>query len=140
MDPDNQVVRLCAEGMEAEFAGRRDAARVLFDRAWETSSSDFEACIAAHYVARHQPDAGATLHWNQVALERAELVHDDSVRRFYASLHLNLGHAYEQSGDLVLACRHYTLAHERLDDVPHGKYHDTVRSGVDAGRKRVSDG
>ena len=139
MDPNNHVVKLCAEGMEAEVDGRWDVARALFDRAWEASNGDFEACVAAHYVARHQPDAAGALHWNRIALERAELAKDDSVREFYASLHLNLGHAYELTGDPTTACHQYTLARARLDDVPPGPYRDMVRTGVDAGTTRVCE-
>ena len=65
MDPNNPVVKLCVAGMQAESEGRRDDARLLFDQAWQASTNDFEACMAAHHVARHQPDAQASFHWNQ---------------------------------------------------------------------------
>ena len=58
MDLNNLVVKLCAEGMQAEFAGKLDDARALFMQAWEQSQDDYEACIAAHYVARHLPSFG----------------------------------------------------------------------------------
>ena len=71
MDADNAVVKLCAAGMEAEGEGRFDEAKALFWQAWGISQDDFEACIAAHYVARHQDRPEDTLRWNQEALRRA---------------------------------------------------------------------
>ena len=56
MDPDNPVVKLCATGMEAEFDGRLDDSRLLFLQAWQAAQDDYEACIAAHFVARRQAD------------------------------------------------------------------------------------
>nr|BFF02017.1 hypothetical protein GCM10020241_36920 [Streptoalloteichus tenebrarius] len=42
MDPDNPVVRLCVQGMQAEAEGRDADARDLFQRAWETAGDDYE--------------------------------------------------------------------------------------------------
>ena len=58
--------------MQAEVEGRRDAAADLFLQAWNIAADDYDACIAAHYVARHQKTPGDTLHWNQVCLSPAE--------------------------------------------------------------------
>jgi hypothetical protein len=54
VDTDNLVVRLCIQGARAEFEGRLDDARSLFWQAWNAARDDYEACIAAHYVARFQ--------------------------------------------------------------------------------------
>ncbi len=54
MNLDNPVIKLCAEGTRAEFEGRIEDARTLYMQAWEASKDDYEACVAAHYVARHQ--------------------------------------------------------------------------------------
>jgi hypothetical protein len=37
---------------------------------------DFDAAIAAHYVARHQPTPNATLEWNERALKHADAAPD----------------------------------------------------------------
>lgn len=137
MDPNNPVVKLCVEGMRAESEGLYDDARLLFEQAWEASTNDFEACIAAHYVARHQPDPQATFWWNHEALRRAEAANDDRVFEFYPSLYLNLGHSYELLGDPVEACHHYTLAANQLDNLAPGPYADMVRSGVTRGQNRT---
>ena len=137
MDQNNPVVKLCTEGMTAESEGRNDDARVLFERAWEISANDFDACIAAHYVARHQADPQATFRWNQEALRLANAIDDDRVREFYPSLYLNMGHSYESLGDVAEACRHYDLAAARFRDLPPGPYGDMVRRGVTQGQSRT---
>lgn len=137
MDPDNPVVRLCADGMRAEVEGRYADAAALFGRAWEQSADDYEACIAAHYVARHQPTDRDTLDWNRVALERADRVDDDRVRDFYPSLYLNLGWSHECLGETAAARRCYTTAARHLDALPAGPYTDMTRRGVEAALRRV---
>lgn len=110
MDTNNPTIQLCLAGNRAEFDGRINDARALFRQAWEAAQDDYEACIAAHYVARHQPNPEDTLHWNQVALARAQAVDDERVQSFYPSLYVNLGHAYEQLGHQSEAEQYYKLA------------------------------
>ena len=137
MDPDNPIVRLCVKGMEAEGAGRHDDARALFIQAWDAHTDDWEACIAAHYLARHQPTPEDTLRWNQEALDRAAAVADVRVHGFYPSLYLNLGHSHEQLGNLAEARRFYDLAAAEAKRLPEDRYGTTVRQGVKNGQGRV---
>lgn len=97
-------------GTQAEFAGQIAEAHSLYLQAWEAAQNDYEACIAAHYVARHQLTPEATLHWNQIALERADAAGDERVQEFYGSLYLNMGHSYELVGDQAAAQHYYALA------------------------------
>jgi len=110
MDLENPVVKLCIAGTQAEFRGALQEARALYQQAWERARDDYEACIAAHYVARFQDDPEQKMHWNRVALERAEVVGDERVREFYPSLYLNMGQSCEQLGDQDEARRYYDLA------------------------------
>ena len=137
MDPDNPIVKLCVAGMRAEGQGRLDEARELFAQAWAARRDDFEACIAAHYVARHQDSPEETLRWNEEALRLAETVGDERVQGFFASLYLNLGHAHETLGQAADARRFYDLAAAQLDAVPEGRYGEVVRSGIENGRRRL---
>ncbi|KYF99828.1 hypothetical protein BE17_15770, partial [Sorangium cellulosum] len=130
IDPNNPVVRLCAEGMQAEGEGRYEDARALFERAWAACADDHDACIAAHYLARHQGTEQETLAWNQEALRRADAVGDDRVRGFYPSLLLNLGRSHEVLGDMAEARAFYERAAARLDELPAGPYGDMVRNAV----------
>jgi hypothetical protein len=62
MDSENPVVKLCVQGMEYESKGNFEEASTVFMAAWTQSTDDFERCVAAHYVARHQksPDEALT--------------------------------------------------------------------------------
>jgi hypothetical protein len=139
VDPDNPVVKLCARGMQAECEGRNDVARQLFEQAWAERTDDYDACIAAHYLARHQDGPPGNLHWNQLALRHADAVGDERVRGFYPSLYLNLGHAHEQHGDRGQAARYYQLAAGRADELPEGSYADMVRDAIARGQQRISE-
>jgi tetratricopeptide (TPR) repeat protein len=110
VDLNNPVVQLCIAGTQAEFAGRREDAVKLYGQAWEAAQDDYEACIAAHYVARFQDSPQETLRWNREALNRAEAVEFERVKDFYPSLYLNLGQSYELLGDPTEAKRYYDLA------------------------------
>lgn len=112
MNPDNPVIKLCLQGTQAELLRQIEQARSFYQQAWQAAQDDYEACIAAHYMARHQDDPHERLHWNQVALDRANAVTDDSVEEFYPSLFLNMGRSYELLGDADEARRYYNLAAE----------------------------
>lgn len=137
MDPENPVVRLCAEGMQAETQGRVGDARALYEQAWEARRDDYEACVAAHFLARQQDSPADELRWNREALDRALADGGERVRGFHASLYLNLGHSHETLGELAEARRSYAQAGERLADVPPGPYGDHVRGGVARGLART---
>ncbi|MDB5059432.1 MAG: hypothetical protein JWO59_2904 [Chloroflexi bacterium] len=138
MDANNPVVKLCADGMMAEGQGRGDVARALFERAWAARTDAFDACVAAHYLARHQGSPEATLNWNREALSRAEAAGDDRVRGFFPSLYLNLGLSYEDVGDLDKARRTYDLAAETVGNLDDDGYGAMIRRGIAAARQRTS--
>ncbi len=110
MNTNNPIIQLCIQGTQAEYAGEPEQAASLYRQAWTMAATDYEACVAAHYVARFQKTPEETLRWNQEALRRAEAVKDESAREFYPSLYLNLGKAYENIGELEEARRFYDLA------------------------------
>lgn len=112
MNLENPVIKLCMEGTQAEFQGLIDKARSFYQKAWEAAQDDYEACVAAHYVARHQEDHRERLRWNQIALDKANVVNDQSVQGFYPSLFLNMGQSYELLGEFQEAKRYYGLAAE----------------------------
>jgi tetratricopeptide (TPR) repeat protein len=112
MHLDNPVIQLCLAGTRAEFEGQPDKAHSLYQQAWAAAQDDFEACIAAHYVARHQENPEERLRWNQIALKRAQAVADGRVQEFYPSLFLNMGYSFALLGNLAEAKRYYDLAAE----------------------------
>jgi len=65
-------------------------ARALFAAAWTTQRDDYDACIAAHYLARHQPTVAATLACNARAVHHAAAVTDGLAAVLLPSLHVHL--------------------------------------------------
>ncbi|MDW5266642.1 MULTISPECIES: hypothetical protein [Acidobacteriaceae] len=118
--------------------GELDEASKLFMTAWEQSADDFEKCIAAHYVARHQKTASDMLRWNQESLDRANAVDGALVQGFYPSLYLNMGKSHEDLGNREEAKRFYELASAHLNQLSADRYGDIVRDGVVRGLQRVS--
>ena len=110
MDTNNPIIQLCVAGTRAEFEHRIEDARRLYQQAWEARTDDYEACIAAHYVARFQDSTEESLRWNQIALEHADAVKDERVKEFHPSLYLSLGRSFELVDNPAEAQRYYNLA------------------------------
>lgn len=110
MDLDNPVIRLCMEGTQAEFAGRLADARRLYSEAWAARRDDYDACVAAHYLARFQDTPEESLQLNREALARAENVKDGRAQSFLPSLYVSLGRAHELLGHEREAAGYYQLA------------------------------
>lgn len=127
IDPKNPVVMLCADGMAAEFDGNPARARDLFHQAWDAATDNYESCIAAHYLARQQPTATTSLHWNQECLRLAELVNDDRVQSFFPSLHGAIARYQLILGNPTEAHHHFQLAATHLNSAPAGPYRDGLR-------------
>ncbi|CAD5256086.1 MULTISPECIES: rRNA adenine methyltransferase [unclassified Imperialibacter] len=95
-DPTNEIVQLCAEGMNLEGQGNGNQAAQLFMCAWHLAKNDYEKFIAAHYVARQQPSVTAKLEWNLAALDAASKVSGDEVKGAYPSLYPAIPQKYPQ--------------------------------------------
>lgn len=138
MDAENPVVKLCAEGMSLEAQGHAAEAAKVFLQAWQTATDDFEASIAAHYVARHQASPLEALHWNQISLDRANLATEEKVRGFYPSLYLNLGKSHEDLDHLEEARHFYKLAETAFSVLSDDRYGNIVRDAVQRGLERLA--
>lgn len=109
-NPENVLIQLCIAGTQAEFQGQTERARQLYLQAWHLAADDYEACIAAHYVARFQENPAERLRWNREALRRADAIMDERVIPFYPSLYLNMGRSHELLGEHAEAQKFYALA------------------------------
>jgi hypothetical protein len=128
VDADSPVGALCAAGMAVD--GDPPAALALFEQAWAARRNEYDACIAAHFVARHQRTIDAALHWNTLAVRHAEAVPDGRATPFLASLYLNLGDAQLRAGHRDAAQLAAARARAKLGDVPDGSYRDFVEYGI----------
>ncbi|MBO9638462.1 MAG: hypothetical protein J7576_09855 [Siphonobacter aquaeclarae] len=69
-DPENHVVKLCAEGIAYE--GEPEKAGLYYQKAWEAAINNEERFIAAHYVARVQATTFEKLRWDRIALDEGD--------------------------------------------------------------------
>jgi rifampin ADP-ribosylating transferase len=109
-NPNNNVIKLCIEGMGMEEKGKPEEASKLFLRAWNEATNDFEKFTAAYYVARHQKNVSDKLKWFETALRSALRINDVSVAGAYPSLYSNIAKCYEELGDLDNAKKNHELA------------------------------
>ncbi len=137
IDPENPIVQLCAKGIQEEMNGNITAAASLYEQGWEQKTSDYEATIVAHYMARIQTTTEDVLHWNLQALLHADKVGDESVQAFYPSLYLNIGKAYEDLGNAAEAMKNYELGVEKAHLLPDDPLGNLTREALARGLERT---
>lgn len=136
-DPNNEVVKLCAEGMELEGQGKKKEALQLFQKAWNKANNDFEKFISAHYVARHQETIGGKLKWDKTALNFAMKIHDDNTKEVMPSLYLNIAKCYEDLSDFQNAKTNYENALSYTNLLPKDGYGNMIKGGIINGVDRM---
>ena len=135
IDPNNPVVLLCVAGMERD--GVPDEARRLFQQAWDARRDDYEAAIAAHYLARHQATPADTFRWNELAVTHAERVTDGRVTGMFPSLYLNLANSQIALLRFEEARATIARAREQLATLPSDGYREFLSHGIDRLQARV---
>jgi tetratricopeptide (TPR) repeat protein len=138
-DPNNNVVKLCAQGMDMEGKGKPEEASKLFLQAWNEATNDFEKFTAAHYVARHQKSVNDKLKWDEIALQLALKINNDTVKGTFPSLYLNIAKCYEDLNDLDNARKNYDLALSFANLLPDNGYGNMVKGGIMKGIARVTE-
>ncbi|MGA9639335.1 hypothetical protein [Flavobacterium sp.] len=138
-DPNNKIVKLCAEGMELEGQGRKDEASKHFNQAWKEASNEFEKFTAAHYVARHQDSVENKLKWDEIALDIALQINDGTVTGAYPSLYLNIAKGYEDLNDFEKAKENYELASSFTLHLSDDGYGNMIKRGIMSGIERVKN-
>ncbi|MEP6620919.1 MAG: hypothetical protein ABJE47_16460 [bacterium] len=136
IDPTNPVVALCAAGMVID--GDAAAAHRLFEQAWAARQDDYDASIAAHFLARHQPTMEDRVHWNTVAAQHAESVTDGRTLEFKASLYLNLADSCFAIGDRVTAATALDTARTHVLALTDGGYRAFVERGIAGLQSRLA--
>ena len=137
IDPNNPVVLLCAAGMERD--GEPEEARRLFQQAWDARRNDYDAAIAAHYLARHQRTPHEALRWNSLAVTHAERVVDGRTTELFPSLYLNLASSLTALGRLDEAREIIGRAKERLEGLRADGYRDFLAIGINRLQARLEN-
>jgi len=136
IDPTNPVVALCAAGMVCD--GAPGEARRLFEQAWSARHDDYDAAIAAHYLAREQPTPLLTLDWNMRAVAHCERVADDRAVELLPSLYLNLADSLLQVRRWEEARLIAERAAESLPRLPAGGYRTLIAQGIARLQKKLA--
>lgn len=93
--PHHPIVKLCLQGMTLQAEGRPEQAGVHFQQAWEAAESDHEKFLTTYFLARHQDTPADQLKWQEVALELALKIDDDSVRSALPMIYQEMAALYE---------------------------------------------
>ncbi len=137
VDPNNNVVKLCAQGMDMEGKGKPKEAGKLFLQAWNEATDDFEKFTAAHYVARHQKNVTDKLKWDETALQLAMQIDNDTVKEAFPSLYLNIAKCYEDLNDFDNARKNFDLALSFANLLPDNGYGNMIKGGILKGLDRL---
>lgn len=109
-DPNNQIVRLCLQGMSLEEQGKPKEAFEIFHNAWNNATIDFEKFLAAYYLARNQSNVADKIKWTETALRFALNINDNSVQSAFPALYSNLAKYYKETGDIENAKKNEELS------------------------------
>lgn len=138
-DQENNINKLCAQGMQMEGEGRKEQAAQLFRQAWDEAATDLERLTAAHYLARHQPTVADKLKWDVTALDLAKKMETDEVKSLLPSLYLNIAKCHEDLNDVAEAREHYLLAQRYFTFLPDDGYGNMIRSSIVKGIERSTN-
>ncbi len=139
-DPENPIIKLCAQGMQLEGEGKPEEAAAIFQQAWEQAANDFDKFTCAHYIARHQKTVTDKLKWDETALRLALAIKEDGIEGTYPSLYLNIAKCYEDLNDFPSAKENYQNALSYAGFLPDDGYGNMIRAGIENGIGRVSLG
>jgi hypothetical protein len=126
-NPNNNIVKLCLQGMGMEDAGEPEEAGRLFLQAWNEATNEFEKFTAAHYVARRQKNVSDKLKWLETALRLGLKINNDTVKSAFPALYSKIAECHEDLNDPENAKKNYELAIS-FKDKPSDKgpfYHGT---------------
>lgn len=119
-NPNNNIVKLCLQGMESEMNNNPEAAGKTFLQAWNEATHDFEKFLAAYFISQHKQDVSEKLKWLDASLEFALKINDDSVYSALPTLYTKIAICYEYLGDPDKAQRNRELA-SSYGEIPKDK-------------------
>ncbi len=109
-NPNNNIIKLCLQGMGLQEKGEHGEASTILLKAWSESTNDFEKFTASYCVARCQENVQDKLKWFETALQLALKINNDTVKSAFPSLYLNIAKCYEDLNDPDKAKKNYELS------------------------------
>lgn len=126
-DPQNNIIRLCVNGMKMQENGNSKDAKNSFLKAWNDSTNNFEKFISAYYIALYEKILPDRLKWFETSLHYAIELNAENVKSAFPTLYLNIGKCYEGLDNLESAKVNYerstSFSNEVTDNGPF--YHGT---------------
>ncbi|UUX34796.1 NAD(+)--rifampin ADP-ribosyltransferase [Fundicoccus culcitae] len=133
-DPSNPVVKLCMEGLALEAKGETNQAQMMFMKAWEVATDDFERFIAAFHLGRLQNELTDKLNWFETSLRYARLMDDNNVKSAYATLYENIAKCYQALNDVENAALNFEAANDYRGKVfDQGPFYHGTRADLQIG-------
>lgn len=137
----NNIVKLCIQGMDMEEKGKPEEAGKLFLQGWNEATNDFEKFTAAFYVARYQKSVADKLIWLETALQLALKINNDSVNGALPSLYLNIAKCYEDLGDLKNSKQNNEIAIAFKDNISDkGPFYHGTKADLHIGELLTAGG
>lgn len=133
-NPNNNIVKLCIQGMDMEDKGRPEEASRIFIQAWNEATNDFEKFTAAHYVTRHQENVPEKLKWLETGLQLALKLNNEAVTGAFPALYSNIAKCYEKLGDPDKAKKNHELANKfKAKPSDKGPFYHGTRADLQVG-------
>jgi rifampin ADP-ribosylating transferase len=133
-DPNNNVIKLCVQGMNMEEKDQPEEAGKIFLQAWNEATNDFEKFTAAYYVARHQKNVRDKLKWLETSLQAALKINDVTVKAAFPSLYSNIAKCYEDLRDVDNAKKNHELANSFTDNpTDDGPFYHGTKADLQVG-------
>jgi rifampin ADP-ribosylating transferase len=140
-DPNNNIIKLCLQGMVMEENRKLEEATLLFYRAWSEATDDFERFFAAYYISRYQKNISDRLKWLEEALQLALKINNDTVLSALPSLYSNIATCYEYLGDFEKASRNDELSiSSKLRHSDEGPFYDGTKADIQVGDMLTAGG
>ncbi|HEV7779651.1 MAG TPA: NAD(+)--rifampin ADP-ribosyltransferase [Chitinophagaceae bacterium] len=133
-NPNNNIIKLCIQGMDLEEKGKPEEAGTIFLQAWNKATNDFEKFISAYYVARHQKNVSGKLKWLETALQFALKINNEAVKGAFPALYVNIARCYEELKDVDNAKKNNELALSfRGNPSDAGPFYHGTKAGLQVG-------
>ena len=133
-NPNNNVIKLCVQGMDMEEKGKPGEASRIFLQAWNEATNDFEKFTAAYYVARHNESVSEKLKWLETSLQFALKINDVTVKAAFPSLYSKIAKCYEDLSDHDNAKKNYELANSFTDSPSdNGPFYHGTKADLQVG-------
>jgi len=140
-DPNNVVIKLCMSGISFEDSGKIEDAIMMFHKAWNEATDDYERFIAAYHLARQQKSITDKLKWMEISLQCALNINDENVKSAYSTLYLNIAKCFEELGDSDNAKKYYELSNSYKGAISdEGPFYHGTKADLKIGNLLIAGG